>query len=169
MRRARYLAPWHREGVDWEGVELVGESEGGDGPGQEEGLAAMLAGLRGKPAIYHCVSRIVNKEFVLKREEREKFVGLMRLYERFCQVQVLTFCVMSNHFHILVEVPVRPEDGGASSLPKRTTAMKAVAVAAMTTSMTAPTQRKALRVVVVVGGSSVMVSRWGPGRRGWSY
>ncbi len=59
--------------------------------------------------VYHCISRVVNRDFVLKREEKEKFVELMRLYEAFCGVKVLTFCVMSNHFHILVEVPPRPE------------------------------------------------------------
>lgn len=106
MRRARYLAPWHREAVDFD------ELEGTDGRDGE--VVELLAGLRGKPAIYHCVSRVVNREFVLKREEKERFVGLMRVYERFCQVQVLTFCVMSNHFHILVEVPAAPEDEGAS-------------------------------------------------------
>lgn len=42
------------------------------------------------------------------------FVKLMRRYEAFCQVVVWTHCVMSNHFHILVEVPAPPEDGGAS-------------------------------------------------------
>ena len=39
----------------------------------------------------------------------EKFVSLMRLYEAFCGVHVLTYVVMSNHFHILVEVPRRPD------------------------------------------------------------
>ena len=29
-----------------------------------------LAALEGKAAIYHCVSRVVNREFVLKREEQ---------------------------------------------------------------------------------------------------
>ena len=119
MRKARYLAPWHRERVDLEGMAGGEGAEGRDGDPSSRGdggagVAALLAGLRGKPAIYHCVSRVVNRDFVLKREEREKFVGLMRVYERFCQVQVLTFCVMSNHFHILVEVPAAPEDGGAS-------------------------------------------------------
>ena len=33
----------------------------------------------------------------------------MREYEAFCQVRVLTFCVMSNHYHILLEVPKRPD------------------------------------------------------------
>jgi putative transposase len=95
MRKARYLAPWRREGA----VELDAEA---------------LAALRGKPAIYHCVSRVVNRERVLGPTEKEHFVKLMRLYERFSQVRVLTFCVMSNHFHILVEIPAAPEDRGAS-------------------------------------------------------
>ncbi len=41
--------------------------------------------------------------------EKEQFVKFMRLYERFYGLRVLTFCIMSNHFHILVEVPKRPE------------------------------------------------------------
>ena len=114
MRKARYLAPWHREGVDWGAVDGGADPDGGERRDGPEAVAAFLSELRGKPAIYHCVSRVVNREFVLQREEKEKFVGLMRVYERFCQVRVLTFCVMSNHFHILVEVPARPEDGGAS-------------------------------------------------------
>lgn len=60
-------------------------------------------------AYYHCVSRVVNREFVLGDAEREQFVKLLRLGEQFCGVRVVTHCVMSNHFHILVEVPRRPE------------------------------------------------------------
>jgi len=60
-------------------------------------------------AYYHCVSRIVNRDFVLQRPEREMFSALMRMYEKLCQVRVVTFCVLSNHFHLLVEVPQRPE------------------------------------------------------------
>ena len=43
--------------------------------------------------------------------EKEEFVKLMRIYEKFCGVKVLSFCVMSNHFHILLKVPPRPEQG----------------------------------------------------------
>ena len=109
MRKARFLAPWRREAVDF-------GNSGGDpeDAGRGDELAEVLAGLRGKPAIYHCVSRVVDRQFVLQRPEREHFVSLMRAYEKFCQVRVRTFCVMSNHFHILVEVPAAPEDGGAS-------------------------------------------------------
>ena len=97
MRRARYLAPW-------QGEDLPLELEGMD-----ELSAEALAALRGKPTIYHCISRVVNRDFVLGEEEKEHFVHLMRLYERFCRVRVLSFVVMSNHFHLLLEVPARPE------------------------------------------------------------
>ena len=43
------------------------------------------------------------------REQSEHFIHLMRLYEAFCGVRILTYVVMSNHFHILVEVPRRPD------------------------------------------------------------
>ncbi len=56
-------------------------------------------------AIYHCVSRVVDRQFVFGREEKDVFVRMMREYEAFCGVQVLSYCVMSNHFHVLVEVP----------------------------------------------------------------
>ncbi|TLD71653.1 chemotaxis protein CheW [Phragmitibacter flavus] len=62
-------------------------------------------------AHYHCVSRVVDRQFVLGDEERAEFVSLMRLYEGVCQVRVLTYCLMSNHFHLLVEVRKRPEEG----------------------------------------------------------
>ena len=60
------------------------------------------------PAYYHCMSRVVNRDFLFGDLEKEQFVAFMREYEQFCGVQVLTYCVMSNHFHILVEVPPRP-------------------------------------------------------------
>jgi REP element-mobilizing transposase RayT len=71
-------------------------------PGAVEGRRA---------GIYHCVSRVVERRFALGRPEKEQFVRFMRLYEEFCGVRVLAFCVMSNHFHILLEVPPRPEVG----------------------------------------------------------
>ena len=61
-------------------------------------------------AYYHCISRVVNREFVLGEEEREQFVEMMRCYEHFCGVRVLTYCVLSNHFHLLLAVPRRPEE-----------------------------------------------------------
>ncbi|MDB6172294.1 MAG: hypothetical protein JWL59_1605 [Chthoniobacteraceae bacterium] len=59
-------------------------------------------------AYYHCFSRVVDKRFVFGDLEKERFVKFMRAYEEFCGVRIVTFCVMSNHFHLLVEVPHRP-------------------------------------------------------------
>ncbi len=58
---------------------------------------------------YHCLSRVVDRRFIFGAPEKERFVALLRECERFCRVRVLTYCVMSNHFHILVEVPKRPD------------------------------------------------------------
>ena len=60
-------------------------------------------------AFYHCVSRTVGREFLLGEEEKEQFVKYMRAYEALYGVRVISFCIMSNHFHILLEVPKRPE------------------------------------------------------------
>lgn len=57
---------------------------------------------------YHCLSRVVDRRFIFHHAEKEHFVALMRECERFCRLRVLTFCLMSNHFHILLEVPKRP-------------------------------------------------------------
>ncbi|MES2571362.1 MAG: transposase [Verrucomicrobiota bacterium] len=59
-------------------------------------------------AYYHCFLRVVEKRFALGDLEKERFVKFMRAYEEFCGVRIVTFCVMSNHFHLLVEVPHRP-------------------------------------------------------------
>ena len=58
---------------------------------------------------YHCMSRVVDKRFIFGDEEKRVFVGLMRKLEAFTGIRVLTWCVMSNHFHLLLEVPERIE------------------------------------------------------------
>jgi REP element-mobilizing transposase RayT len=76
-----------------------------------------------KPAIYHCISRVVDRRFVFGDEEREKFRVFMRMQENFSGCRVLSYCVMSNHFHILLEVPPMPEGGiSAGELLKRLSA-----------------------------------------------
>jgi REP element-mobilizing transposase RayT len=66
-----------------------------------------------KPAIYHCISRVVDRRFVFEEPEREAFRMFMRMYENFSGCRILSYCVMSNHFHLLLEVP-RPAEGGLS-------------------------------------------------------
>ncbi len=58
---------------------------------------------------FHCVSRVVDKRFIFNNQEKIQFLSLMRRYEAFCQVRVVGYCLMSNHFHLLVEVSARPD------------------------------------------------------------
>ena len=64
-----------------------------------------------KPAIYHCISRVVDRRFVFGDAEREQFRIFLRMYENFTGCRLLSYCIMSNHFHILLEVPPMPEGG----------------------------------------------------------
>jgi putative transposase len=62
-------------------------------------------------ALYHVTSRVVHRQFLFQDEEKEQFRVLMRMYERFSGCRVLSYCVMTNHFHLLLEVPPPSEDG----------------------------------------------------------
>ncbi|MEM7393388.1 MAG: transposase, partial [Verrucomicrobiota bacterium] len=55
------------------------------------------------------MSRVVNREFVLGKEEKEQFRRLMRRLEMFTGLNVLTYAILDNHFHILLHVPKREE------------------------------------------------------------
>jgi len=69
-----------------------------------------------KPVMYHCISRVVDRRFVFGDEEREKFRIFMRMQENFSGCRVLSYCVMSNHFHVLLEVPPLPPGGISDDL-----------------------------------------------------
>ncbi len=59
---------------------------------------------------YHCVSRVVNRDFRFGAVERERFLRYVQKYSGFTGVRLLSFCILSNHFHLLLEVPKRPEE-----------------------------------------------------------
>jgi len=56
---------------------------------------------------YHVMSRTVNGEFLMGDVEKEAFRRIMWRMATFSGVEVLTYVVMSNHFHVLVKVPDR--------------------------------------------------------------
>ena len=64
-----------------------------------------------KPVIYHLISRVVDRRFVFAERECEAFRMYMRMYENFSGCRVLSYCLMSNHFHLLLEVPPMAESG----------------------------------------------------------
>ena len=82
--------------------------------------------------MYHCISRVVDRRFAFGDDEREHFRMFMRMQENFSGCRVLSYCVMSNHFHILLEVPQVPEGGISDGvLLKRLSAIYAEAVVAV--------------------------------------
>jgi putative transposase len=69
---------------------------------------ARVVAEKGVAASYHCTTRVVERRCAFGQEEKEKFLEFLRDYEEFCGVQLLSFCVMSNHLHVLVHIPAPP-------------------------------------------------------------
>ncbi|NCD35229.1 MAG: hypothetical protein EOL87_17690, partial [Spartobacteria bacterium] len=65
-------------------------------------------------AYYHCMSRIVGREMLLGAGEKEYMQQLIRRVEGFTGVHVLTYAVMTNHIHLLLE---EPERNAVQSMP----------------------------------------------------
>ena len=55
----------------------------------------------GTAAVYHCMTRTVNGEMLFKDREKEMLRKMLWQVADFSGVEVLTYCVMSNHFHVL--------------------------------------------------------------------
>lgn len=56
-------------------------------------------------AIYHCMSRTVNGVPLFKHREKEVLRKMIHQISDFSGVEVLTYCLMNNHFHVLVKIP----------------------------------------------------------------
>ncbi|MCH8474327.1 MAG: transposase [Opitutales bacterium] len=61
--------------------------------------------IKGQRALYHVMSRTVNGEIFFSDEEKEAMRRMLFKVAGFCGVKILTYCLMGNHFHVLVEVP----------------------------------------------------------------
>lgn len=55
--------------------------------------------------VHHLISRIAHRVYFLKDEERMDFLEIVRRTAQFTGVQLLGWCVMGNHFHLLVFLP----------------------------------------------------------------
>ncbi|TVP75539.1 MAG: hypothetical protein EA353_13665 [Puniceicoccaceae bacterium] len=61
--------------------------------------------IKPKGGIYHCMSRTVHGRAIMGRREKEVFRKMLWQLADFSGLRVITYCVMSNHFHVLIEVP----------------------------------------------------------------
>ncbi|NCD33656.1 MAG: hypothetical protein EOL87_09620 [Spartobacteria bacterium] len=56
-------------------------------------------------AYYHCMTRVVGRQMLLGDVEKEHMRKLIRRIEGFTGVRVLTYALMTNHIHLLLEEP----------------------------------------------------------------
>ena len=78
-------------------------------------------------AFYHVVSRIANKAFLLNNGEKKRvFVNMMHRAADFSGVDVITYVVMDNHFHLCIKIPKREGEVPESEILRRVGALYGV-------------------------------------------
>lgn len=78
------------------------------------------------PGVYHCMSRVVAGERLLDSHAKEVLRKMLWEVATFCGVEVLAYCVMDNHFHVLLRVfPPRPGEITEGELLRRYEALYA--------------------------------------------
>ena len=58
-------------------------------------------------AVYHCMSRTVNGERLLEDVAKEVLRKQLWQIADYCGLEIITYAIMANHFHVLVRVPKR--------------------------------------------------------------
>ena len=96
------------------GAELPGLRRPGSGQRR-------IKGQKGEGHCFHVMSRLTGDVPMWDALEKEAMVKLLWKMSAFCGVELLTYCVMGNHFHALVRVPDREqwlrEKFGAAEVP----------------------------------------------------
>ena len=69
------------------------------------GMRTRRLKVSGVSAVYHCMTRTVNGELLFAEREKEVLRKMLWQLAQFCGVEILTYCVMGNHFHVLLSVP----------------------------------------------------------------
>ena len=64
--------------------------------------------VKGEPAVYHVMSRTALDGFVLGDVEKDYLLDLIKRLSSVYFAEVLGFCLLGNHFHLLVRM--HPED-----------------------------------------------------------
>lgn len=72
----------------------------------------------GAVSYYHVVSRVIERRFALDQTEKERLRRLMRQTEAFTGVKVLTYAILDNHWHGLLEVDCAAEVSDAEVLKR---------------------------------------------------
>lgn len=70
-----------------------------------------MARIRNKEygTVHHLTSRIAHQAFFLKEAEQDDFLALVKRVSMFSGVELIGWCIMNNHFHLYVYLPVPPD------------------------------------------------------------
>ena len=72
-------------------------------------MAASNHRIKDYGTVHHLTSRIAHRVYFLKEEERNDFIEIMLRVAEFCGIELVGWCIMANHFHILAYLPKPPE------------------------------------------------------------
>jgi hypothetical protein len=70
--------------------------------------ARIKASTAERDSVYHCMTRTVNGAFLFDDPAKEILRKQLWQIADYCGVQILTFAILSNHFHVLLRVPQAP-------------------------------------------------------------
>ena len=68
-------------------------------------MSAVRIKLSGQKASFHLIGRIVGAERLLDDAGKEALTRMLWKMAAFCGMEVITYCMMANHFHVLIRVP----------------------------------------------------------------
>ena len=62
-------------------------------------------------SFYHVCNRGNNKEQVIRNaEDKQMFINLLYRNFKACGIKIVTFCIMDNHFHLILKTGKNPQD-----------------------------------------------------------
>lgn len=91
-------------------------------------MATANSRTRDYETVHHLGSRIAHKVFFFEENERNDFMEMARRVADFCGIQLIGWCVMTNHFHLLVYLPT-PVDIDEAEILRRYGVLKGTAAA----------------------------------------
>ncbi|MCC5807950.1 MAG: transposase [Opitutales bacterium] len=72
-----------------------------------------------KVSVYHLVARVVQRRRLLADVQREVWVGALHRAAAFSGVELITYCCLQNHFHILVRIDPAAKECDDAELVRR--------------------------------------------------
>ena len=72
----------------------------------------------GATAVYHCSSRVVGGQMLLDDLAKETLVVMLTKLAAFCGVDIITYCMMSNHIDVLLRLRAQRELSSAELLER---------------------------------------------------